>query len=213
MNGHTDALVPPGYGATPVDDPTLPLAPIVDGPSRRGYAIASLIAVLGLMIGVSGLVRGFGELSDRVDSFQRVEVPGNGRFEFAKAGDFTVYYETSGTGGGEVVTVSLPPVRVTLVPEPGGAPIPIQEYGGSFDYSVGGHYGTALATFRIDTPGTYVLTAEAEIPPGAAQLAIGKGLGGTLARTIIPGIFLGVALIAAAIVAVVTAIRRRRARR
>ncbi|MDQ4069767.1 MAG: hypothetical protein M3203_09920 [Actinomycetota bacterium] len=192
------------------DDPTLRLTPISAPPSRRGYVVAAVLALVGLVVGVGGLVRGFTQLSDTVDRFPRMDVPGSARFDFAAPGDFTLYYESAGAADG-VVTVSLPPVQVALTAEQGGQVVSLEEYEGSFDYSVGGRDGTALATFRIDTPGTYVLTADAPVPPGAARLAIGKGLGGALAQTVVPGLFLAGALIAAAVVAIATAVRRRRA--
>lgn len=185
-------------------EPILSSRPISVLPSRRGYLIAAIVAVLGLIIGVGGLVRGMGQLSDDVDAFDRVDLPGSGTVRFATAGHYTLYYEATGA-------TEVPPFRVVLQ-APSGEPVQLTEYRGSFDYSTGDHEGTAVATFHIDTPGPYDLASEASIPPGIGQLAVGKGLGGNLAQTLVPGLVLFLALITAATLAVVTAVRRRRAR-
>ena len=85
-------------------------------------------------------------------------------------------------------------------------------YSGSFEYSVGGYDGSAIATFSIEAPGSYELRSESQSSLGTTgQLAVGKGLGGHLARTLVPALFLFTAFVAAVIVAVVTGVRRRRA--
>jgi hypothetical protein len=174
-------------------------------PSRRGYVIAAVIAAVGLVFGLGGLARGISDLSAEVDAFDRVDVPGQGAIRFETPGNYTLYYESA-------VANVVPPFRAVLE-GPDGEPVELTAYEGSFDYTVGGHNGTAVATFRIETPGTYDLHAMGSVPAGSGQLAVGKGLGGHLARTLVPGLILFVAMVAAAVLAIVTAVRRRRSRR
>lgn len=183
------------------------------GPSRRGYLVASLIAVAALLIGGIGIIRSFGVVSDRVGAFHRVDVPGSEVLDFYEAGDYTLYYEAAGITGDAEATAALPPVRVLLEPADGGQPVTLEEYGGSLTYSAGGHDGRALATFHIDRPGSYKLSSDAEIMAGQAQLAVGEGLGSPLARVFLWGAVLLVAFLAALVLSVVTAVRRSRARR
>lgn len=194
------------------EDPTHSPKP-ASAPSKRGYVIAAILAVLGLTFGGGGLLVGLNQVSDKVDGFQRIDVPGSGAVRFTAPGEFTVYYEATGTTADGGVNVSLPPVQILLTGGEGGEPVRLSEYEGSLNYDVGGHEGFAVATFRIDTPGTYVLAGDATIAPGIAQLAVGHGLGGDLVQTILPGLVLFLAFLAAAIVAIVTFVRRRRARR
>lgn len=174
-------------------------------PTRRGYAIAAVLAVVGLVIGLGGLLGGIGDLSAEVDAFQRVDVPGRGTVRFSSAGDYTLYYETV-LGGGR-------PAFRTVLEGPDGELVQMTEYTGSFDYSVGGHDGSAIATFSIETPGTYELHAMASAPAGSGRLAVGKGLGGHLAKTLAPALVGFLTLMTAAALAIVTAARRRTARR
>ncbi len=181
-------------------------------PSRRGYVIAVVIAVIGVVIGVSGLLRGLSQLSDRVEAFQRVDVPGTDTLSFSGPGDFTVYYEATSLGLAEGETVSLPAVDISLESEGDKASVELAKYSGNLTYTVGGYEGVAVATFHIDRPGTYKMTAKAALAPGIGQLAVGKGLGSSFARALLPGLILLLALLTAIILTVVTAVRRHRAR-
>ena len=179
--------------------------PDVRTPSRRGYLVAALTAVFGLVFGVGGLILGVNQLSSEVDGFDRVSMPGQGSVTFEAPGDYTLYYES--LGGGQVQPFQA------LLASPSGERVPMTAYEGSFDYSVGKYDGTAVATFHIDKAGTYDLRSESLAPVGSGQLAVGKGLGGHLASTLIPGLILFVAFVTATVVASVTAVRRRRSGR
>ncbi|MFN2505853.1 MAG: hypothetical protein ABR540_16765 [Acidimicrobiales bacterium] len=209
MNSFSTAY-PPSPGESP--PAPIPPPPPMAEPSRRGYFVAGLIAVIGLLLGGIGLVRGFGALSDRVDEFERVEVPGAAGLTFDTAGDFTLYFEAPGTSDA-TSNDALPAVQVLLEPAGGGDPVPIKAYGGSVTYTVGGHEGRAVGTFHIDAPGDYKLSSDASISPGFAQIAVGTSLRGPLAQLFLSGLILFVAFAAAVVVSVVTAVRRRRARR
>ena len=149
-------------------------------------------------------------MSDRVETFQRVEVPGTSEVSFDKAGDFTLYFEAFGVSGDEGAS-AVPSMEIGLEPAQGDTPVTLERYSGTATYKLSGHEGRALATFHVE-PGTYLLTSTADAEPGSVQLAVGGGLGAGLVQLIVPGIILVIALIGAVVLAIVTAIRRSRSR-
>jgi hypothetical protein len=180
--------------------------------SRGGYVLAAVLFVLSVAIGVGGVVAAAQALSDRVDGFQRVGVPGSAQVHLDRAGSYTFYYEAVGLGNEEETGVSLPPVQLSLKAVDGGAPVAVDRYRGSFNYSIGGYEGFAVATARIDRPGTYHLRTEATIEPGIADVAIGRSLARGLAGTLVAAFAAFGTFVAAVVIAIVTAVRRRDAR-
>lgn len=143
---------------------------------------------------MTGIVLGVNALSDRVNGFQRVNVPGTGVVTFDDGGDYTMYYETAGGLGDyaiyfDVVGVTgdssvTPTLTVNLEPAPDNSTAQkpsLDPYAGSFTYSVGDHNGLAIATFDIDEPGSYALTSTGSLESGTGRLAVGKGSGARLA--------------------------------
>ena len=217
MNGSPTTAPPPVYGAGgdpnwSYGEPTASFTPGRPGPSRRPYAVAAIVAAIGVVIGVAGVVSGLSRFADKVDRFSRAEVPGSTALHFSETGDFTIYYEAAGANLGDEGSITLPPVEISMASEQDGEPVPLSEYGGSFDYSVNDYHGTAVATFHIDSPGAYVLGAEGSVEPGIGRLAVGRSLGNDLAQTLVPTLVAFLAVAGAAIVAIVTAVRRRRTR-
>ncbi len=87
----------------------------------------------------------------------------------------------------------------------------LADYGGRLTYDFGGHAGQALFTFEIDRPGRYVVEASSA---GRGDLAVGRGVGGRLVRTVVGAVLLALGgVIVGAIVLIVTAVARHNAGR
>ncbi|MDQ4097010.1 MAG: hypothetical protein M3144_03965 [Actinomycetota bacterium] len=189
------------------------MEPVATRASRRGYVLAAALLALSVVVGVGGVVAAARTLSDRVEGFQRVGVPGMADVRFDRAGSYTFYYEAIGVGNEEESGVSLPPVQLSLNAVDARTTVTVDRYRGSFNYSIGGHEGFAVATARIDRPGTYQLRADATIEPGIADVAIGRSLARGLAGTLVAALTAFGTFVAAVVVAIITAVRRRDARR
>ena len=183
------------------------------GLARRGYLLAAVLVLVGIVVGAGGVVSAARTVADRVEGFQRVGVPGTSEVRFERAGSHTLYYEAAGVGNEEETGVTLPPVQVTLNNAQSSAPLTVKRYGGSFNYSIGGHEGFAVGTVRIERPGRYLLRADATIEPGIADIAVGRSLARGLAATLTAGLVAFGAVVAAIVIAIITAVRRRDARR
>jgi hypothetical protein len=181
--------------------------------SRRGFVLAAALFALSVVIGVGGVVAAAQALSGRVEGFQRVGVPGATDIRLDRAGSYTFYYEAVGVGNEEETGVSLPPVQLSLKAVDTGTPVTVDRYRGSFNYSIAGYEGFAVATARIDRPGTFQLRADATIEPGIADVAIGRSLARGLAGTLVAAFAAFGMFVAAVVIAIVTAVRRRDARR
>ena len=180
------------------------------GPSRVWYWVAGAVVAASVIWLAVGIVFGFRSFSRQVEGFQRVPIPGQAEVRLDEPGGYTVYFEGLGAADEQV---AIPSLSVSVAPVGGGGEVPVYPYGGSATYSVGGHSGRAVGTFRIDTPGRFLIRTQGNPAGARAHVAVGPSLapviGRTLGRTLPPVLVLflgGVAL------AVVVAIRRRRAR-
>ena len=191
-------------------------------PSVLWYWVAGALITAGLAWLVGGFVYGFTSLARQVDEFQRVPLPGQGEVIFAEAGDYVLYYEAIDAVGGSIgVSVGTSSAsdripssfRARIVPTDERNTVPISDFEGSLTYTVGGHAGQALGSFRIENPGTYRLQTWLE-DGEPATVALGPGLGSEITAIVL--IPLGGAAIlvpAGAGVAVVAGIERSRAKR
>ena len=187
---------------------TTPAAPI--RPATAFYWAGGALVVLSAVIAIVWFVVGLVGLINRIDDFQRVDVPGTATVFFSDPGGYTLYDESPGAG---LQGAFLSPLTVSLVPAVGGEPVAFDAYDGELTYSFGDHSGRAVATFEIDAPGPYELTADSSVF-GAGPVAVGRGIGGRLALAIaVPFIIGGLGVSAGAAVALVTGVRRSRAKR
>ncbi|HET8680499.1 MAG TPA: hypothetical protein VFM54_01290 [Micromonosporaceae bacterium] len=178
-------------------------------PSRLWYAVAGVLlagAVTCVVLGVLSLV----SLPGEVRQFQRVTVPGQTQVTFTEPGTYVVYLE--GPGLSEAPASGT--VNVLIQPASNGPPVEVRRSQGSSSYSMAGHEGRSVGSFRVDQPGTYWLIAGPATDSGITHVAVGRGLARSMA---LPFILLPVGLLllgpAALVVAVVTAVFRYRARR
>src|SRR5829696_5445389 len=76
-----------------------PPPPVVAGgdvrPAKRWFAVAALVAVGGVVLAIVIGVVGYGNFTDRIEGFQRVDVPGQGEVTLGTSG-YTVYHEYPG---------------------------------------------------------------------------------------------------------------------
>lgn len=184
-------------------------------PNRIHYLIGAIIILVGMVLAVRSIYKNIAGISN---SLTRVVVPGQAEIELEEAGKYTIFHEYKTTIDGSVYwsKQDLSGLRCRLLSKATGEEIPLRLPAGETKYTLGSRAGVSVYTFRIDRPGTYVLTAsypreDVETP---TALAIGRGflgrLLGTVAWTLLVVLLsfgLGIAII------VVTFVRRSRADR
>ena len=159
-----------------------------------------------MLLGVVLIVRAAVSFVDKIEDFQRVEVPGTEAIRL-DAGSYTIYAEGGFFGDSDTwsfegsVEIRGPDERL----------VELRRYGSRTTYDVSDHEGFAVWTFRVDETGTYRVTTSGN--PGTA-VAIGPGLGAGLVGGVVGGILLIIAGgLFALITIIVTAVRRGNARR
>jgi uncharacterized protein DUF2510 len=180
-------------------------------PALFWYWVAGAAVVAAVVWFALSLVLGIRSINGQVEGFQRVPIPGQAEVSFAEPGGYTLYYEGWGAGDEQP---TIPSFSVSLASVGDGEEVSIRDYGGSQTYDLGGHSGRALATFRIEEPGRFLLRAEGEPQDVEANVAVGRSVGPGIFRTVIPA-FAGslILVLGGAVLAVVVAVRRNRARR
>jgi hypothetical protein len=146
-------------------------------------------------------------LDKRVDSFQRVALPGEGEVSLDHSGGYVIYYEGPGAEAGD-----LPAVTVNVTPRSASAAVPdLEVYESSLTYSLGSREGRAVLTLQVASPGRFLIEArDAPAMPGGSSLAIGSSIAGSIVGIVLPATLLVVAGTGGAI-AVAIVRRRRRA--
>jgi hypothetical protein len=198
--------------------------------SRRYYALAILIPLLGCLITVALVYRWFpglpGALASRMnlDNLTQVVVPGSEDITFAETGAYAVYYEYRSVVDGEVYASSktAPALACTLTSRATGAHVAVvPDYVRTNTYSTKDRerVGVLIRSITIDEPGTYTFSCRRV--DGASQpemvLAVGPNFVweffGIAARTVLTGaagvvVLLGCGAVAA-VVALAIAVKRR----
>ncbi|WP_280369794.1 hypothetical protein [Nocardia wallacei] len=170
-------------------------------PSGRWYALAALLVVAGIAGAVVVALVGFVHMSDRVDGFQRVQVPGSADVRIAETGGYTVYFEYPNASS----RVFRGNVNVQLL-GPDGASVPLADYSSALTYGFGGHEGRAGFSFDAARPGTYHVVTQGD---SGVTAAIGRGIGTSLASTIILALGIGAAgVVLGVVVLIVVAVKR-----
>jgi hypothetical protein len=174
-------------------------------PTSAGYWGAALIAVLGLLGAAIWGAMGAVELTEQVDAFARVEVPGEAVLTVEEPADLTIFYEAPGI---DEEQAELPPLTISIL-GPDGDPVAIAGYGSELTYHLDDHVGRAIATFSAAQAGDHRVVVEGEAPPEAI-LAFGEGVTGIVGTLVGAGLILFVTFGAGAVLALVTASRRRK---
>jgi hypothetical protein len=220
--------------------PTLPTAPPArtrTRPSTIGYWVAAVVAVLGLTAALVWGAVGTGNALGRVDTFDRVAVPGQVTVSVTDPGTIVAYYESAAqqaryaepTADYRTATRWNPATDATIVVNyaantptsqqlglqvtgPDGRLVPVSSYRSTARYDVTpGQLGRAVAKFEAATAGQYRVSATGATEAGAT-LAVGDDFARDIAVTILGASVLGlVTVLAAVLVAVVTYQARSRA--
>jgi hypothetical protein len=203
-------------------------------PSTARYRVATVIAVLGLMAAFLWVAVGINNTHDRVDSFDRLAVPGATTVTVTDPGTMVVSHESAAevaryaepTANARIATRWDPGTRTTVrypsdaptwqqlglqVTGPGGAAVPVATYRSSARYDLEpGRAGRAVATFEATTAGPYRVSAARAIEAGAT-LAVGDDIASGVLLTRLGAVILGlVTMLVAVPLAVVTYLARSR---
>jgi hypothetical protein len=174
-------------------------------PSITGYVLAGLLTVAGIAAGVVLIVSGIRSYIDKVEGFERFDVPGSGELVLDDGG-YSVYWERPGFDDDD----PGPSLTVSIAPVDGGEPLDLDRYDVDVSYSVSGHDGRGMYTFSVDDPGRYRIRSDGT--PG--EVAVGRGIGSRFAGSLVAGVgTLLLAPVLGAIVALITFLRRSKAKR
>jgi hypothetical protein len=175
------------------------------------------IAAGGLTIGYK--VAGY---ADRIDRFDRVEVPGTIEVELDGTGGYSIYHEYAGAYDDEhpfgdqqdPLDQILLPTPTVAVTNPSGDEVDLETYDTKVSYDTSSHEGIGLYTFHVDDPGTYVVETSGETAPGGSEIAVGRGVSTGVITGVITGLLVGfVGVVAGVVIMIVLAVRRGRNRR
>jgi hypothetical protein len=166
-----------GDEARPSAPPATPLAKL--RPGRVWYWVALLVFLGGATWVAVGLVT----LNNKIDSFQRVAIPGIGEVSLDHSGGYVIYYEGPGAADGNV-----PAFDVTVTAASALAAVEsLETYSSGLSYSFGSREGRAVLTLGVAQPGWFVIEAPgAPAVSGGSSLAVGSSIGGGIVRIAVP---------------------------
>ncbi len=220
--------------------PTLPSAPPTpptrtrSTPSRAGYWVAGILAVLGLTVAFIWGTVGTINALDRVDSFDRTAIPGAMTVSMTDPGTMVVYYESPAelaryadpTANARNATRWNAATDATIVVNyaantptwqqlrlqvtgPDGAVVPVSTYRSTARYDVApGQLGRAVAKFEATSVGQYRVSATRATEAGAT-LAVGDNVARDIAMTALGAATLGLVTVLAAVLLTVATYRAR----
>jgi hypothetical protein len=210
--------------------PAQPPAPIRQQPSTIGYWIAAIVAVLGLTAACVWGAVGTSNALDRVDTFDRVAVPGQVAVSVTDPGTMVVYYEgpavqaryADPTATGRTATRWSPATDATIVVRsaattptwqqlglqvtgPDGRLVPVSTDRSTARYDLtAGRIGRAVARFEAGPAGRYQVAATRAAEAGAT-LAVGEDFARDIAMATLGASVLGlVTVLAAVLLAAIT---------
>lgn len=182
---------------------------------RAGYRTAALVALVGVVVSVAWGVADYQQLQDRLAALPRAGVPGEVTVEVAEPRELTVYVEDPTADGGFVVRTGErhvlpdPPVDLTVT-GPAGEALVLTPYEQDLRFHTGGRVAVAVASFEAESPGSYVVAVDGEMPANA-QVSVGDVVDTALVANVVGAVvvFVGSTLTALVLVAL-TAVRRSR---
>jgi hypothetical protein len=200
VEGQADAMQPGPFVPPPVVSSQQVRPPL------WWFGVAGGLAVFGIIAAIALWVLGVARMTDRVDDFARIDVPGTATVGIDEAGGYSIYHEYFGAG--DDFFSSRPSVTVT---DPSGDEVVLRPYGTDVSYDFGGHEGVGIYTFEAEQPGDYEVTADGE---STSVVAVGRGIGRGIVSAVVGGFVVGgIGVVGGGIIAIVTGVRRSRSRR
>ncbi|PYG89032.1 hypothetical protein LY28_00852 [Ruminiclostridium sufflavum DSM 19573] len=178
-------------------------------PGRFLYAVSGLLFVAGIILLTAVLMTGVNSSVDRINN--KVVVPGAGVVELKEPGDYSIYFEHRSVLDGRTYnTDNINGLVCKLKNAETGEYINLENPTINSRYSVNGREGRSLFQFSIEKAGKYELDARYESGEGEeAVLAIGKGFGMSLLKTMLTGFGTLIITIGGAIVIFVVTLKKR----
>ena len=179
-------------------------APQIGARRDSGYLIGGGLVAFAVIGAIVWLVLAFAHISNTVDDFQRVPIPGNGEVDL-EARKYVIYVE------GPRADQAVPPVNIAIT-KPGSSKRPpiLRSYDGSLTYSLG-KTGSAQATVTPPRAGVYHVRTTGDDTAGSFQLALGDSLGGKIVSAVVGALVIGAVFGIAGIVLLIRTRRRRTA--
>jgi hypothetical protein len=173
------------------------------GASRLGYWVGGGLAAAACIGAVAWVVLAFFGLTNQVNGFQRMTVPGTATVHVAQAAARVLYFEGPRTAPSGQLGIQ--------VTGPAGNPVAVSSYHGDLRYDVpgeSGRVGKAIASFRAAATGDYQISAD----PGTGAAGT-IAIGGDVLWDVVPHIAGAAAVFLAGVAAggtliIVTAVRR-----
>lgn len=170
------------------------------------FGVAGGLAVAGIVGAIALWVVGVMRMTDRVEDFTRIDVPGTGTVSIDDPGGYSIYHEYFGAG--DDLFTSWPDVSVT---DPSGDEVTLEAYDTDVSYDFGGHEGEGIYTFDAEEPGSYEVTVQGD---STSVVAVGPGIGRGLVSTVVGGFVVGgIGVVGGGVLAIVTGVRRSSSRR
>lgn len=182
-------------------------------PSKIFYGISGAILIIGIILFVIILISGIFSSVDKISN--QVIVPGKKIVELKETGKYSIYFEYRSVIDGKVFeTNNISGLMCSLKNTSTGEFIKLDNASVNSNYSVAGREGKSIFQFVINETGKYELKAWYEEGEGEeAVLAIGKGFGMVLVRTILLSIgILFVSFGIAITIFIVTLVKRKKAK-
>jgi hypothetical protein len=194
------------FPGPPGQPPAAATPPAKLRPARAWFWVALVV----FLAGAGWLGGGLYLLVERVDSFQRVALPGEGEVSLDHSGGYVIYYEGPGADAG-----NIPDFTVNVTPRSASAAVQgLEPYESSLTYSFGSREGRAVLTLQVASPGTFQIEAtDAPATSGDSSLAIGSSIAGRIVGIVVPSALLMVVAVGGAIAIAIVRHRRRRSLR
>jgi len=174
-----------------------------------GCVTSAGLVVLGIVGAVLMIYMSVRSLSEGLTRFR---LPGKSEQQLAEAGKYTIYHEHRSHFDGQSYSTmgQISGLKITVRNKTTGESIPVTRPAMSSNYSLGARQGFAVLTFRVKTPGTYVISgAYPQDQSGAAAVfTTGRGIVGTMLLYMFGGFGLGGLLGALGLVVGIIAIVR-----
>jgi hypothetical protein len=167
----------------------------------RPLQIAGLVLLVAVIaVGVTIAAVSAAELSRGVLEETSTPLPGSRQVRL-EARKLNVFYD--GASSDEAV----PPLRVLIAPAGGGAPLPLEDFGGSLNFGD----AQAIASVEVPRAGPYRITTAG--PPGlpsGAEVVLGEPTGKHILRVVLGAALAFLGFVGAVLLVVISLLRRRR---